>query len=526
MPLPRLFGPALLTISLATGVLVAAPVAAGARAERSVAPTVQVSVMTQNIFYGGDDYQLSTGQFCPVADGCPHALHRLAHIIAASGADVVGVQEAERNTRRLAGLLGWHASPRAHVISRFPILDPPQSHGLFTYVEPAPGFVIAVANTHLPSTPYGPYRVRAGWSRHRVLHLERSLRLRALGPVLNRLPRLAARGIPVFLTGDFNSPSYLDWTPEVARARADVPYAVRWPASKALAKAGFRDSYRDAHPDPVADPGFTWSPGGPETLKHDVPDRIDWVLHSGPATTIGSRLVGERGNPQVDLAFRPPYPTDHRGVVSTFDVTPARAPAMASPAKRRVITGPTGLHVRFHAQGRPREAIGLLADRRSAEPVRVVSTKKRQDGVVRIRTAHLRPGRYDVVLIDTTSGHIKATAPVWVYRPHSHARLTSDRRTYRVGSPVRVGWTRAPGNNLDWIGLYRCHRTCGGPGSYLVYRYTRTDVEGRVMFGRRVYLGEGSVSWPLPPGQYVARLLTDDSYHSLGRSPRFRIVPR
>ena len=46
------------------------------------------------------------------------------------------------------------------------------------------------------------------------------------------------------------------------------------------------------------------------------------------------------------------------------------------------------------------------------------------------------------------------------------------------------------------------------------------------MFGRRVYLGEGSVSWPLPPGQYVARLLTDDSYHSLGRSPRFRIVPR
>ena len=61
----------------------------------------------------------------------------------------------------------------------------------------------------------------------------------------------------MFLTGDFNSPSYLDWTPKVARARADVPYAVRWPASLALAQAGFRDSYRDAHPDPVADPGFT-----------------------------------------------------------------------------------------------------------------------------------------------------------------------------------------------------------------------------------------------------------------------------
>ena len=525
MPLPRLFGPALLTISLAIGVLVAAPVAAGARADRSVASTVQVSVMTQNIFYGGDDYQLSTGQFCPVTDGCPRALHRLAHIIAVSGADVVGVQEAERNTRRLARLLGWHASPRAHVISRFPILDPPNSHGLFTYVEPTPGHVIAVANTHLPSTPYGPYRVRAGWSRHRVLRLEQRLRLRALAPVLKRLPRLAARGIPVFLTGDFNSPSYLDWTPKVARARADVPYAVRWPASKALAEAGFRDSYRDAHPDPVADPGFTWSPGGPETQKHDFPDRIDWVLHSGPATTTSSRLVGERGNPQVDLAFRPPYPTDHRGVVSSFDVTPAPAPVMVSPRDRRVITGPNALRVRFHARGLPGERVGLV---RHGSPrlLRGVSTIGRSNGVARVRTAHLRPGRYDVVLADRASGRREAAAPVWVYRPASHSHLTSDRRTYRVGSPIRVSWTRAPGNNLDWIGLYRCHRTCGGPGSYLVYRYTRTAIEGRVTFGRRVYLGEGSVSWPLPPGEYVARLLVDDSYHSRGISARFRIVGR
>ena len=44
-------------------------------------------------------------------------------------------------------------------------------------------------------------------------------------------------------------------------------------------------------------------------------------------------------------------------------------------------------------------------------------------------------------------------------------------------------------------------------------------------FGRGVYLGEGTVPWPLPPGQYVARLLVDDGYDSLGTSPRFRIVP-
>ena len=79
---------------------------------------VSLSVMSLNIFYGGDDYDLATGDWCPVADGCPNGLRKLARLIRASGADVVGLQEAERNTKTLARLLGWHADPRAQVISR------------------------------------------------------------------------------------------------------------------------------------------------------------------------------------------------------------------------------------------------------------------------------------------------------------------------------------------------------------------------------------------------------------------------
>jgi hypothetical protein len=437
----------------------------------------------------------------------------------------VGVQEAERNTRRLARLLGWHASPQAHVISRFPILDPPHAHGLFTYVEPVPGRVIAVGNTHLPATPYGPYRARSGWSRHRVLKLERTLRVRALEPVLRRLPRLAHRGVPVFLTGDFNSPSYLDWTPAVARARKVVPYAVRWPASKALADAGFGDSYRDVHPDPLADPGYTWSPGGPETGKHDIPDRIDWVLHAGPAQTLSSLLVGEQGNPQVDLAFPRPYPTDHRGVVSTFSVRPAKAPLLVSPRQRRVIQGPA-LRVRFHAAGRSHEVVTLQRRGQHGSPVQSVALGGRADGVVHLRTRHLRPGRYDVVLRAAPHGAAEATAPVWVYRPGTHGRLRTDRHRYHVGEAIHVHFTRAPGNNLDWVGIFPCHRRCGGPGTYLMYRYTQTDVVGSVRFSRHDCLGEATIPWPLPPGTYVARLLLDDGYHAAGTSPRFRVVRR
>jgi hypothetical protein len=89
---------------------------------------------------------------------------------------------------------------------------------------------------------------------------------------------------------------------------------------------------------------------------------------------------------------------------------------------------------------------------------------------------------------------------------------------------VTVSWDRAPGQHLDWVGLYRCRRTCDEPGSYLAYRYTRTRIEGSLAFSDAVAPGEGAPPWPLPPGQYVARLLVDDSYRVVALTTRFRVV--
>ena len=511
----------LATLVLGLVLTLSSPVSAAPPVADDAAPTVELSVMSLNIFYGGDDYDLDAGDWCPVANRCPEGLHRLARIVEASGADVVGLQEPERNTAALARLLGWHADPRAHVISRFPILDPGDADGLYTFVMPTPGRVVAVANIHLPSTPYGPYQVRKGWPRHDVLELERTLRVPALAPVLRELPDLADRGIPVFLTGDFNSPSHLDWTPAVAASRDEVPYAVAWPASKALADAGFADSYRDAHPDPVLDPGYTWSPGGPETRPHDFFDRIDWVLHAGPATTVSSRLVGERGNPQVDLGFAAPFPTDHRGVVSEFLVRPSPVRQIVSPEHRRITVGPRPLAVRFHGLGNADEVVAFQR-RPGCATAGGALDRSAPDGVVRLSKAGLAPGRYDVVLARGRPGARRAA--VWAYRPGEAPALRTDRATYAVGDDVRVHWTGAPGTQLDWIGLIRCAEVCNGPGSYLMYRYTRTRIEGSVRFGADTYVGEGSASWPLPPGRYIARLMDDDSYHAIGKSPVFTVV--
>ena len=56
-------------------------------------------------------------------------------------------------------------------------------------------------------------------------------------------------------------------------------------------------------------------------------------------------------------------------------------------------------------------------------------------------------------------------------------------------------------------------------------RESRTLDEGSLTIGKDRAGFEGiSASWPLAPGRYVARLLIDDSYISIGQSPEFTIT--
>jgi hypothetical protein len=288
------------------------------------------------------------------------------------------------------------------------------------------------------------------------------------------------------------------------------------------------DSYREVHPSPVARPGFTWSPGGPETRRHDFPDRIDWVLHAGPATATTSSLIGEVGGPDVDLGFGPPYPSDHRGVVSTLAVTPAPMPNLVSPTTRRVTIGES-LDVDFHAPGGAGERVAIIARSAGGRP-RVVSSTPTgptgtTDGTAAVGTSGLRERKYAVALLGPNGG-ILSRQPIWTYRPGAPATVTT-RRSYRVGEPIAVSWGHAPGMALDWIGLYRCSDgQCPGPGAYRAYKYTRTRIEGSMRVSDTDPYGYGASTWPLNPGTYIARLLVDDGYVFVAHSKPFRIIRR
>ena len=492
-------------VSLVSGIALlstAAPAAAQAgdgQPAGSVVPT-RFSIMTFNIEYGGT-----------VID-----LDKILAAVRRADADVVAFNEVYGKVARLARLTGYdHVSRRFDIASRYPIVDAPGSGGRYAFVELAPGRVVAVSNVHLPSSNYGPRRVLDGWSRRKVLRSERTLRVPALRPFLRATESPATAGIPSFIVGDFNSPSHEDWTSATVGLRPQMLFPVRWPVTLRMQRAGFVDSWRAVHADPVADPGLTWPAGRPRSddswnPRRDAPhDRIDQIWSSGPATAVESELVGERGGPGVDIAVQP-WGSDHRAVVSMFDVTAGTPAVMVSPSPLLAEIGEP-LEVTFHAPGGAGERVRIVPaggdsltdviDSQGTPPGAAT------DGTVTFATDTLTAGAYDAVLIDGADAEL-ARAPFWIREVDAPPVLDAAWR-FDVGEPIVISFTQAPANRLDWIGLYERD---GDPfvDYYLAYRYTRAAVEGSVTFAE-----EGNGRWPVPPGRYTAYYLLTDVYRQV-----------
>lgn len=108
--------------------------------------------------------------------------------------------------------------------------------------------------------------------------------------------------------------------------------------SEAILGAGFRDTYREIHPDPIAEPGIT---------HQGVGDRIDYLYarrafgdHGQPA---GRRAGRSRRRPRLRAVD-----FDHRALVSTFEFTPARMQTMVS-ASPALLTQGDPLMISYHA---------------------------------------------------------------------------------------------------------------------------------------------------------------------------------
>ncbi|MGW0835169.1 HAD-IA family hydrolase [Streptomyces prunicolor] len=249
--------------------------------------------------------------------------HRVKQLkaIAETGADVVGLQETGGTAaEELAEALGWHhhrAGENLGVISRHPITarfgDP--DVGFYgaagVRIAVGEGREVDVWTCHLDYTPYGPYESAFDGLPAADLIAHEDVRLAQMRDALGRIAEVAEDAVPVVLVGDFNSPSHLDW-PDV-----------EWPVTKAAADAGLRDSYREVHPDPAADPGHTWSPIHPVNEdgsgRAEPQDRIDYVLHRGLTVLDSRTFVVGTPSPWPDVSGNC-WPSDHAAVLTVFAV--------------------------------------------------------------------------------------------------------------------------------------------------------------------------------------------------------------
>lgn len=267
----------------------------------------EFKAMSFNIWVGGTQHQ-------------PISQTILA--IQTAGADVVGIQEPGSSLAAIAEGLKWNKSDQAAIVTKFEILEDwkvsGNRHGGARLKLPN-GNEIVVYNDHFTAYPYGPYEVRDRKARtvEDVIKVEEgSGRVKQMKAVLTHIEKTGHGMRPIIFTGDFNTPSHLDW---VNRTRSRTfGMVMPWPVTVDAEKAGFTDSFRSLHKDPSAKPGFTWSPGYPvpKVEGNDVMDRIDFVLYRGALTVKKSEVVGETG-PISDIAVDP-WPSDHRAVVTTF----------------------------------------------------------------------------------------------------------------------------------------------------------------------------------------------------------------
>lgn len=214
---------------------------------------------------------------------------------------------------------------------------------------------IAAYSVHLDYTNYACYLPRGysgtTWKKlpqavadaDSVLIANRlSMRDEAIRAVVKDAAKERAQGRIVLLGGDFNEPSHLDWQSETKDLWNHNGLIVEWDCSRILYEHGWKDSFRELHPNVKEYPGFTFPSDnqGVEVKKLtwapevDERDRIDFIYYAphaalvlkesvvvGPSTSIvKSERVKETGRER----FVTPvgiWPTDHKAVLTTFLLT-------------------------------------------------------------------------------------------------------------------------------------------------------------------------------------------------------------
>ncbi|MDZ7370391.1 MAG: endonuclease/exonuclease/phosphatase family protein [candidate division KSB1 bacterium] len=412
----------------------------------SAATAQKVRLMTFNVWMAGTN--VTYGQ------------NKVLNGILSSGADIVALQETDDAfAKLLAERLHWHyySSGDNTVLSRFPISatwNAQKAAGAVIKLEN--NVAIAVQSVHTSAYPYGPYRACLDEADLEDIYKDEeksSNRVPETVDALNALQPYLAQG-PVFMLGDFNSPSHLDWTEAAASLHCD--YVVDWPVTSLIAEKGFIDAYRQLYPDPTTHQGVTWS-----TIygnyhysngKAEPYDRIDYVFYAGAGVQPLDARVFVVGNPaQFPLHRWNEWPSDHAAVVADFAVETG-SPVSAKPTAK------------FYASSAAVivDETVQFTDISTNSPTSWAWTFQggdpSQSNEQNPRVIYHAPGLYSVKLVVTNaqgSDTFEVTNLIKVSSVEEPPSIELDKDDYDIEEPITVSFVNGPGNPTDWIGIYK-----------------------------------------------------------------------
>ena len=181
---------------------------------------------------------------------------------------------------------------------------------------------ILVINDHLVDEPYQPYNLvdlNKNKHNHSQKELNNLIEKEMKEAHINRTQTFSKKlekilsshkdlNIPIFITGDHNEPSHLDWTTNAVKNEF-CPFEVEWPTSKMIYDFGFIDSFRHLYPDEVLNKLNSWSPAEEDV---DAPrhDRIDFIYHMN---------INVKDVNYIDSKF-----SDHLAVFATYSFEPKK----------------------------------------------------------------------------------------------------------------------------------------------------------------------------------------------------------
>ena len=266
-------------------------------------------VMTWNIWHGG----LHGAKSVQFEKDTANTLNVLK-VIELEDPDILFMQETYCCGMEIARNAGfqysWRASSNLSIHSKYPIIDtinifsPFNSQGVIIDINGERLMCFNIWLHYLPDyfqdiKHYSPDSLIAG---------EEKTRLNEISAILASIESLGdSLKMPVIIGGDFNSGSHLDWVESTKHVHYNK--VVKWPVSAKIIDNGFKDSFREANPDPLKTLDGTWG------FLNDriISDRIDFIYYKG------DELKGKSSKIVMDDPPGGFFNSDHRAILTVFN---------------------------------------------------------------------------------------------------------------------------------------------------------------------------------------------------------------